>query len=368
MFQRVMPVLLCGLLAACGDPLEGFDRLGDVDLPEQSAQTAALPTEEEVLREGYFGTAAATGEGASSVAVAADEKPVARSGLFGLFRPAPTDDQPEAVAQTPLQTRDEAPAQKAAETDGTQSPAIAPKTNAQPSRTGFFGRLLARAPESDGAALADATVQTNTPAAPEDVELASLAPASEPVPEPARRGLFGRPAPQTATAAPRTGPDAKDVVHGTILPFGAVARSCDTKKSQLGRKIDKAPAKGYTLYDSKPNTAAPRTFYITGFSDGCPRQLTAANVLLGSAALYERLHYGPGGEFLPVGATDKAYEKVKRRVCGTGRNKPCGGKIKQMERTTFFVSAYERFGNANTWSELLIHDGQVLASAIKSNN
>ena len=69
-----------------------------------------------------------------------------------------------------------------------------------------------------------------------------------------------------------------------------------------------------------------------------------------------------------MGATDKAYEKVKRQICGAGRRKPCGEQIKKMERSTFFVSAYSRFGNANSWSELLVHDGEVLAAALKTNN
>jgi hypothetical protein len=213
-------------------------------------------------------------------------------------------------------------------------------------------------------------LETTTAASPEDLSSANVDPALEPAiasdAVPARRGLFGRK--PAATAASRTGPDARDVDYDTVLPFGEVARACVASGRPLGRKVDKAPARGYTLYDTKPDTIAPRTFYITGFNDGCPRQLTAANVLLGSASLYERLHYGPGGENLPVAATDKAYEKIKRRVCGVSRRKPCGSNIRKMERSTFFVTAYSQFGNANSWSELLIHDGEVLAAAIKSNN
>jgi hypothetical protein len=108
-----------------------------------------------------------------------------------------------------------------------------------------------------------------------------------------------------------------------------------------------------------------RTWYITGFSDGGPRQLTAANALLGSASLYETLHYGPGGENLPTGETDKAYEKIKRKVCGTRRGKPCGSKINQMDKSTFFVTAYQRFGNSSRWAEVLVHDGAVIAAVIK---
>ena len=90
-------------------------------------------------------------------------------------------------------------------------------------------------------------------------------------------------------------------------------------------------------------------------------------MLIGGATFYEQLHFGPGGDNLPYGETDKAYEGVKRKVCGARKGKPCGSKIAKMEKSTFFISAYERFGNSSRWSELLIHDGNVLAAAIKPN-
>ena len=366
MFLRVLPVLFCGLLAACSDPLSGLDRLNQVDLPEQDASAAALPTEEETLREGYFGTSAATGEVPSTVAAAPSERPARRGGLFDLLRPAPVNDQSRTAAGPAANS--ETPAQDPSSEANSQNAAIARVETATPARTGFIGRLLGGGSAKENPASNLANAPTTDAEDQQATTLAGLAPISDRSSEPSNRGLFGRPASQSSAATRRTGPDARDVAHGTTLPFGEVARSCGTQNNQLGSKIEKASAKGYTLYDSKPNTASPRTFYITGFSDGCPRQLTAANVLLGSAALYERLYYGPGGEFLPVGATDRAYEKIKRQVCGTGPRKPCGAKIKQMERSTFFVSAYSQFGDVNSWSELLIHDGQVLASAIKSNN
>ena len=50
------------------------------------------------------------------------------------------------------------------------------------------------------------------------------------------------------------------------------------------------------------------------------------------------------------------------------RKKPCGAKIKLLERSTFFINAYASFGNVSQWSEMLIHNGEVLATAMKSNN
>ncbi|APE44385.1 hypothetical protein BOO69_13945 [Sulfitobacter alexandrii] len=285
-------------LAACADPLDGLDRISDVDLANEDPAARALPTDAEIAREGFFGTgAAAGGEGA---VVPADETaedrgtPERRGGFLGLFRRGASD----------------APSE-----EDTAQAALAPETEPEPERNGGGGLF----------------------------------------------GLFG------GGDAPRGGTDTREVAYGTVLPYGVIARVCDAKGNPLGPRIENAPARGYALHDSAPGSAVARTFYVTGFSDGCPRQFTAANVLLGAPSLYEQLHYGPGGENLPVGATDRAYEEVKRDVCGAGQGKPCGSRIGRMDRTTFFVSAYDSFGNSSRWTEFLIHDGDVIASAIKTS-
>ena len=43
-------------------------------------------------------------------------------------------------------------------------------------------------------------------------------------------------------------------------------------------------------------------------------------------------------------------------------------KLSKMERSTFFVSAYPGLGSTSRWKELLIHDGEVVAATLKSNN
>ncbi len=43
------------------------------------------------------------------------------------------------------------------------------------------------------------------------------------------------------------------------------------------------------------------------------------------------------------------------------RKKPCGSKVSKLDRSTVFVSIYERFGSNPHWSNLLLHDGKVLA-------
>lgn len=246
----------------------------------------------------------------------------------------------------------------------TAEPAEIPVATVEPAkRKGLFGifKPVKEAPE---------TVQvaslSSDPVAPESEALQSPDPLPSAAVEPAkRRGLFGNAA--KSRKSPRNGPDARDVEYGEILPYGEVARVCSAQNRPLGRKVDKAPARGrgYSLYDSAPNSEAQRTFYITGFSDGCPRQFTAALALLGAPTLHEQLRYGKPSSEYPYSTTDKAYEKVKSAVCGVGKRKPCGAKIGLLEKNTVFVSTYERFGNNARWADILIHDGAVLAAAIK---
>jgi len=200
-----------------------------------------------------------------------------------------------------------------------------------------------------------------------DVEIASLedapappAPEARSNPKP-RGGLFARRA-----AAPRTGPDAADVSFGEVLPFGEIARVCDAKNAPLGRKLEKAGrGKGYALYDSAPDSTSPRTFYVTGFSDGCPRQFTAALAMFGDPVMHEQLRYGRPSDKYPYSTTDMAYEKVKSALCKVPRRKPCGDKIGALEDTTVFISTYERFTDNGRWADILVHDGVVLAAALK---
>lgn len=166
-----------------------------------------------------------------------------------------------------------------------------------------------------------------------------------------------------------TGPDARDVNVGTSLPFGEIARVCAARGTALGREVARFPerGRGYRLHDSAPGTTAPHSFYVTGFRDGCPRQFTAALAIFGAPSMYEQLRYGNGSKDRHSSATDKAYERVKSQVCSVPRRKPCGRKIKSLERDTVFISAYERFEDNARWADILVHDGTVLAANIKQN-
>lgn len=160
--------------------------------------------------------------------------------------------------------------------------------------------------------------------------------------------------------------DVREADFGAVQHFGEVARVCEAKGRDLGQQVNETAAKGYRLYDSEPGSSGARKYYITGFADGCPRQLTAANVLLAGASDYEQFRFGPAGENLPYGETDAVYEEIKGQVCGAGRGEPCGRRLAALDKNTFFVSAYERFGETSRWSEILVHDGAVMAIAMKS--
>lgn len=329
--MRLLPVFaVVASLAACGDPLAGVGRLADLDVKPADPAAAALPEAAEVARDGFLGTEAADGPVPESVDVAV-----------------------AAAAEAP-----------AAQTQGAG---------------GFFRGLIKRAANADPAAAIAADV-ANAQSEPEvialtpavagrsadaPVELAALPAKPEAVAEekPRKRGLFGGIAKKDA---PRTGPDARDVPFGTVLAFGEIARVCDARGKSMGQKIDGNGRRGFDLYDSKPGVRDKRTFYVTGFDDKCPRQFTAANALFGAPSFYEQLRFSPAGKHLPFAATDKAYDKLKSAVCRAGKNKPCGKKIDTLDANTAFVSAYEFHEHNGKWKEFLVHDGTVIASAVKS--
>jgi len=315
--MRLIPVVgLILSLAACGDPVAGVARLADVDVADTNS-AAVLPDKEELAREGFIGTSAAEGA---------------------------VPEQVEAVQPVPTAKMG-----------------------------GFFRGLVKRAAAADPAAAVAADVahgQTQTTpevsaVEPEHAVLAGLPP--EPAAQKRKFGLFGG-GRAAKKDKPRVGPDALDVPYGVLLPFGQIARVCEARGQSMGQKIDGNGKRGFTLYDTNVGGMGKRTFYLTGFSDNCPRQFTAANALLGKPSFYEQLRYGPAGENLPVATTDVAYEKVKKSVCGTGKGKPCGSKIAQLDSNTVFLTAYENIAVNGTWKEFLVHDGTVLAAAVKSVN
>ncbi len=191
--------------------------------------------------------------------------------------------------------------------------------------------------------------------------------------EPPKAGLFGR---MFGGGAPvkagflsgsggakepdvRTGPDAQDVAVGAVLPYGEIARNCGVSRRALGVKVDENA--GYTLYDSDPAQTGLRTHYITGFKDKCARQFTAATSLMGDIGTHEIVRYMPTNRGVAYNVTDAAYEAVKSSFCRVKRGAPCGAKLDRLARSTTFITAYEQFGSNPTWSNILLHDGGVIA-------
>lgn len=315
-------------LAACSNPLERVPTLSDMDVADPAARAEAVP-----------------GDAPDSIAEAEtpriDTEQAPRGGLLGFLRGRAQDatSQPELGPQA-------------------QPVALAPRPEAAPD------------PEGDAAA-----------GSPEPDEAAADAPAAATAPGTGRggRGLFAgllsgggtddETDDRNPARAPKPGdPDFEQVGPGVTLPYGKVARLCGVSAGKLGSEIARYPerGRGYAIYDSAAGSTTPRSFYITGFDDGCARQFTAALAVFGAPDVYEQIHYGPARETQVTSETDAAYEQVKSRVCRVPRGQPCGDRVDRLARDTVFVSIYERFGSNPRWKNLLLHDGAVMALDIKS--
>lgn len=244
---------------------------------------------------------------------AAPEKP--RRGLLGLF----VRNKPDGAKETATEVEQE-------EATGTE-PAEVP--------------VPKDAPQSGDAVVADPDIEaSDTPRKP-------------------RRGLFG----------PRRSNQPDSVIEqGTVLPFGEIGVVCGLRGRALGKEVDRFPAKGkgYRLYDSNPSSTLPRTHYLTGFKDGCARQFTASLVLIGSPVLHEQMRYDPSNKDIAVTEADKAYERIKRRICKVSKGEPCPEKhVAALEKGMAFVTLYERFGSNASWEEVLLHNGQIAGTSLR---
>ncbi len=143
----------------------------------------------------------------------------------------------------------------------------------------------------------------------------------------------------------------------SVAPAGAVTPACGVSGSALGTPIGSAA--GYTVHDTAPGSTEPRLHYVTGFSDGCPRAVTAALALLGDLSTYESVRFaGPADERT---STDLAYDEIKSRVCGTPPGQPCGDRLPRLAADTVFLSLYPVFGGEEH-RDLLLHAGEVAAA------
>ena len=147
-----------------------------------------------------------------------------------------------------------------------------------------------------------------------------------------------------------------------------LTRVCGTNARQRGEEVDRADGQGVRLFDTAPNTSAPRDFYLTGFDDGCARKFTAALALLGSPEVHEGFRYAGGVRNRAWSDVDNAYERYKNRTCGVSDGEACPENRRgRLNRSIAFLTVYNRFGYSGARSELLIWKGDVVAREVVSN-
>ncbi len=147
------------------------------------------------------------------------------------------------------------------------------------------------------------------------------------------------------------------------LSLGDLGIACG--RVEMGREVAQFPPEGrarWRIYDTAPGATGPRAQFVTGFDDGCARQVQAALVVFGAPRLHETLRYGDGAG-APWSETDAAYERVKARICGVGQGTPCpAGRAAAMEGRVAFVTYYDGFDGAGGRT-LLLSDGALVAQS-----
>ena len=374
MMRWCAPALGSVLLAACSDPLAGIEDVSDVTFAEGPAVSVVRTDDEINRKQGVLSRLWQQPDDVNHANVA-PEPALETTASVELPKP-PAVDEAQAVQIQPALSEEPTEVLAAPVVVPQAEVALAPKP--KPASGRLISWLASQASKADSNAetpklIADpekvnvltsgvneAALDADTQA--DDVQLASLS--VEPEVEAPKRNTQTR----RVRKPIRTKANSPDVPYGTVLPFGEVGRVCEARSQPLGAKIETSDGRGqtYRLYDSVPGSTSPRTFYVTGFADKCPRQFTAALALFGAPELHEQLRYGRAATTYPYSATDKAYEKIKSQVCGVGPRIPCGPKIEKLARDTVFISTYERFTDNGRWADLLVHDGAVVAASLKA--
>lgn len=183
-------------------------------------------------------------------------------------------------------------------------------------------------------------------------------------------GADGEAQVELAALSPDAGDKLADPVPPAPLGFGHLQAVCGTRTATMGKEVAHWPETGkkvFRVFDSAPGSTALRTFHITGFKDRCPRRFRATLVFFGAPSTYEALRLDSANQRLLTTETDQAYAKLMRRTCGVGPAKPCPAeKLDKLDQKMVFLSAYDRFGTVTRWTEVLLHDKDVAAVAVKS--
>ncbi len=173
----------------------------------------------------------------------------------------------------------------------------------------------------------------------------------------------------TPATAPADGPKGLGALFrasttaSAAIDEGPVARACDVRGKALGKVVEKGPGR-WKLYDTAPGSIGVRNFYLTGFSDGCPRRISGAVAMFGSVELYELVHFGPVG-MKPAGSeTDRAYARLRAQACGSTK-RPCRERgVKKLSKSAVFVNVYPTAQGARR-TELLMSRGRLAAVSQK---
>ena len=294
--QRIgIALSLAALLAGCaGDPLKSVPRVGDVEIAEGAGQADMV----------------APADGADRPVTPEAEVP--QRGLLGFLK-RKADEGAGAL-----------PAPEVA--DAPVAEAEAPATTAMAEAPAAPARSVRSHPERRGRAVTQAPIRHRKrwPWSPPRPCRTRHPPKRSPVPPrnvacsgafstgmPAMNGPLSRP---PVTGPERAGCPADRLWHTAALwRGGAALRRARAAIGQAGRWLSRAQRAVTSCMTAPPARPARRSYYLTGFKDGCARQFTAALVLFGSPESYEQIHYGPAGKSQPKAETDAAYEQVKSR-------------------------------------------------------
>ena len=226
-------------------------------------------------------------------------------------------------------------------------------------RAGLFGFLRNREPApnlASGPLAADPYPEEDT----ESLVLAAAAPPTE-TPRGGLAEMFSMRAEAAAPPNPGFDPNA---TNSGLIPFGEVIKVCGLPKREFGTEVARSGNDGtFRLYDTDPIGTLQRAQFLTGFKDGCARRFTGALAMFGSFDVHEAKRYSKSNK-TPYSNVDLAYEKVKSRICGVGRGKPCTeSKAERLYREVTFVTVYRAFGGADEWMELMLHKGDLVSYA-----
>lgn len=362
----VLPLFVlpaCAQLGLGGDPMANVPTLSEVELATDAETAQLVSTNEgsETPVSDLIGELISSAdssesdpEAATDGAAVSDLQPQAApeapmpTGPFAWLRrnlAPPQPATPEPVAEPDVQVAGaiEGTASIDVEVAATDTPETPPASQfTQPQRAGFFSWLQPRPPANTGEVVEAAAPTTG------QSQAGGLGILSG----------FG-------SSEPRPDPLAADVPALAGLEFGVVGRTCGIRRREMGSEI--LSSSGFKIYDTNPGSTNLRPHYITGFDDRCPRQFSAALVMLGDVGTHELVRYSRTRVTLDYSSTDTAYERIKGRFCGVGEGQPCGNRLERLGAKTTFVTAYRSFGAAPVWAEFLLHDGALAAVDLEGN-